>query len=72
MTKKFNSKLFEKFEDKKILAQTSKMIRGGTPYSNETGDHDNTITGGGQADCADYANGRTDFFNDGYILPFSH
>lgn len=67
------NKLFEKFEDQKIVDSTLELITGGnTPYSNQTGDHDCTTTGGGQADCADYANGRTDFFTDGYILPFSY
>jgi len=61
-----------KYEDKRIFSETSKLILGGTPYNNETGDHDCTVTGGGGADCADYANGRTDIFVDGYlVLPFS-
>lgn len=70
MKSKISSK-FEKLEDKKILEESQSQIMGGPaadpPYSNETGDTDCTTTGGGQADCADYANGETDFFTDGYI-----
>jgi|GEM_PF-1936347 len=64
--KKIENKLFQKFEDAKILDETAKKITGGTPaYSEQTGDHE--CTGGGEAapDCADFVNGPTDVFADG-------
>jgi len=51
--KKFESKLFQKFEDKKIFEETARQIKGGVEEpdpSEVTGDHDCTQNG---LDCAD-------------------
>ena len=48
---KFNSKLFEKFEDAKILKETSLKITGGK-FQNIPGDTTNYCTGTG-GDCWD-------------------
>ncbi|MEG0915651.1 MAG: hypothetical protein RSF68_01410 [Myroides sp.] len=60
--------LFKKYEDKKILEESSVKILGGNPtfsgndYSAETGDNDSTANG---TDCGDLQHG-TDFFQDCY------
>lgn len=48
--KKFGSKLFEKFEDKKIATQTAQKINGGRLSSGTDATLDPT---GGNADCND-------------------
>lgn len=64
--KKFGSKLFEKFEDVKILKETSKKINGGLVlveepgHSGTTGDNESTANG---CDCGDDV-ATTDFFKD--------
>lgn len=61
---KIGSKLFAKFEDVKILRETSKKIMGGKVpppgHSGTTGDHEST---GGGCDCGDNV-ATTDFFSD--------
>ncbi|MEG0915650.1 MAG: hypothetical protein RSF68_01405 [Myroides sp.] len=60
-----NKKLFKKFEEKKILEESSVKILGGGPtwpgndYSAETGDNDSTANG---TDCGD--GNDTDVFTD--------
>lgn len=63
-----NKNLFKKFEEKKILEESSFKILGGGPtwpgndYSAETGgDVDSTGNG---TDCGDNKNGGTDAFTD--------
>lgn len=64
-----NKNLFKKFEEKKILEESSVKILGGNPtwpgndYSAETGDNDSTANG---TDCGDMQNGGTDVFTDAY------
>jgi hypothetical protein len=62
--KKFGSKLFEKFEDVKILNETSKKINGGLlpepGHSGVTGDSQSTGSG---CDCGDDVT-TTDAFAD--------
>lgn len=64
--KNVNHKLFEKFEDQKILDETSSKVFGGLTHSwsDQTGDSQCTTAGGG--DCADFVDGETRINQDGY------